>query len=276
MYTYVDYQKSADYIKSRIGDFSPAVLMILGSGLGAMADLVADPVIISYRDIPGFCASTAPSHKGQFVFGRLGGQNVAVMQGRLHHYEGYGFDEVTFPVRVAALLGIKTMIITNAAGGVNRSFSVGDIMLITDHINFPGKSPLFGPNISEFGVRFPDMSTAYTPALRAIAHASAQETGCNLQEGVYYYMTGPSYETPAEIRAISALGGDAVGMSTVAEVITARHAGMDILGFSLISNMAAGILPQPLSEEEVIEAGEKARERLSALIIKCLEKLGEK
>ncbi len=275
MYNYSDYKESADYIRGRIGSFVPKILMILGSGLGGLADLVENAVSIPYGEIPGFCTSTAPSHAGRFVFGTIAGQPVAVMQGRLHHYEGYDFDAVSYPVRVARLLGATKMIITNAAGGVNRSFSVGDIMVICDHINFSGNSPLFGANIPEFGVRFPDMSFAYTPKLRELAHKSADEIGLNLREGVYFYSTGPSYETPSEIRAIGVLGGDAVGMSTVSEVLTARHAGMEILGFSLISNMAAGILPQPLTEEEVIEAGENAREKFSALIIKCLSNMEE-
>ncbi len=271
MFEFSDYKKSADYIRSKLGSFEPKILMILGSGLGGLADLVCDAVSIPYGDIPGFQTSTAPSHAGRFVFGKIGNKSVAVMQGRLHHYEGYDFDTVAYPVRVARLLGAEKMIITNAAGGVNRSFSVGDIMVIRDHINFSGNSPLFGANLSEFGVRFPDMTFAYTPKLRELAHKAAEELGFSLCEGVYYYSTGPSYETPAEIKAISVLGGDAVGMSTVSEVLTARHAGMEILGFSLISNMAAGILQQQLTEEEVIEAGENAREKFSALLVKCLD-----
>ena len=273
MTTFAAYEKSTAYIRSKIGAWKPKVLLILGSGLGSMAQIVKHPLQIAYGEIPGFQTSTAPSHAGQFVFGELENVNVAVMQGRLHHYEGYSFEEVAFPIRTAKLLGADTMIITNAAGGVNRSFSVGDMMLITDHINFSGYSPLCGPNLAEFGVRFPDMTFAYTPKLQDIARQAAKQTGCDLKEGVYYYMPGPSYETPAEIRAIAKLGGDAVGMSTVSEVIAARHAGMDVLGFSLISNMAAGILPQPLTEEEVILAGEKAKEKFSTLILECLNKL---
>ncbi len=265
------YQESAAAIQKKIGDFVPEVALVLGSGLGFLGDLCEDAIIVPYGDIPHFKVSTAPGHKGQFVFGTLSGKRVAVMQGRMHTYEGYTFEEVTYAVRVLRLLGSKTLIVTNACGGVNLDFSVGDIMLITDHIKLVAPSPLTGANLPEFGVRFPDMSKTYTPALQTLAHESAAALGQKIQQGVYMFFTGPHYETPAEIRAARVLGADTVGMSTVPEVIAARHAGMDILGFSLVSNMAAGVVDQPLSEEEVLEAAAACKDRFSALILKCLE-----
>jgi purine-nucleoside phosphorylase len=217
--------------------------------------------------------STAPGHKGQFVFGTLSGKRVAAMQGRVHTYEGYSFEEVTFAVRVLKLLGAGTLIVTNACGAVNLDYHVGDIMVINDHIKLTGQCPLTGQNMPEFGVRFPDMSKTYTPALRDLAIKSAAALGQTLRDGVYMFFTGPQYETPAEIRAARVLGADTVGMSTVPEVIAARHAGMDILGFSLISNMAAGVLDQPLSEQEVLDAAAMCRDKFSALILKCLKEM---
>ena len=217
--------------------------------------------------------STAPDHKGRFVFGRLAGRNVAVMQGRLHAYEGWSFADAAYPVRVLRLLGAETLIVTNAAGAVNDAFDVGDIMLITDHIKFFAMSPLTGPNVEEFGPRFPDMTHVYTPALQAVARDAAKKLDLRLQEGVYMYFPGPQYETPAEIRAARLLGADAVGMSTVPETIVAAHCGMKVLGFTLCTNMAAGVLDQPLSGEEVIEAGKVAAPRFSALVKACLEQV---
>ena len=272
-YTFAQYQESADFIRSKIGTFSPKVAMVLGSGLGFMGDAVEEAVAVSYRDIPHFKVSTAPGHKGQLVFGTLGGQKVAVMQGRMHHYEGYSYEEVSYAVRVLHLLGADTLIVTNAAGCVHTGWQAGDLMLITDHIKLFSQSPLRGENLPEFGVRFPDASKLYTPRLQELARQTAQEQGLTLREGVYFYCYGPQYETPAEVRAARILGGDAVGMSTAPEVIVAGHCGMQVLGFTLCSNMAAGILDQPLSEREVLDAAEAAREKFSGLIRACLRRM---
>ena len=272
-YTMEQYLASAKAIRDRLGDFIPKVAMVLGSGLGYMGDEVDGAVAIDYLDIPNFKASTAPGHKGRLVFGTLEGQRVAVMQGRTHHYEGYSYEEVSYAVRVLRLLGCDTLIVTNAAGCVNTSWQAGDLMLITDHIKMFSESPLRGENLPEFGVRFPDASHLYTPRLRELARQTAQELGIPLREGVYFYCYGPQYETPAEVRAARVLGGDAVGMSTAPEVIVAGHCGMEVLGLTLLSNMAAGILDQPLSEQEVLEAGEAAKEKFSGLIRACLRKL---
>ena len=272
-YTMDQYRESARAIRARLGDFVPKAAMILGSGLGYLGDEVESPIAIPYGDIPHFKASTAPGHKGRLVFGTLEGQPVAVMQGRMHHYEGYSYEEVSYAVRVLRLLGCETLIVTNAAGCVNTSWQAGDLMLITDHIKMFSESPLRGENLPEFGVRFPDASRLYTPRLRQLARERAAELSIPLREGVYFYCYGPQYETPAEIRAVRALGGDAVGMSTAPEVIVAGHCGMEVLGITLLSNMAAGILDQPLTEEEVLRAGETAREKFSALIRACLRKM---
>ena len=271
-YTFADYRKAADVVAERLGDFQPEVAMILGSGLGDMADLAENPIVIPYKEIPGFSVSTAPGHKGQLVFGTLAGKQVAVMQGRLHAYEGYTFEEVCFPLRVLRLLGCDKLVITNACGGVNFDFRVGDICLITDHIKFFMDSPLRGKNLDEFGTRFPDATHLYTPRLQEVARNVAKAQGMDLKEGVYMYFPGPSYETPAEIRAIRALGADLVGMSTVPEVLAAGHAGMEVLGFSLVSNAAAGIVEgATLSEQEVLDAAAAAKERFSQLICDCVE-----
>lgn len=272
-YTFEDYKKAAGAVSVRLGGFRPEIAMVLGSGLGDLADLAEHPVVIPYGDIPGFQSSTAPGHKGQLVFGTLMGRPIAVMQGRLHAYEGYSFEEVCFPLRVLRLLGCEKLVITNASGGVNLDFRVGDICLITDHIKFFMDSPLRGQNLPEFGVRFPDSTHLYTPRLQEVARQAAKEQGLPLVEGVYMYFPGPSYETPAEIRAIRVLGGDLVGMSTVPEVIAASHAGMEVLGFSLVSNAAAGITGQALSEQEVLDAAAEAKERFSRLICGCVEKM---
>ena len=269
-YTYQQYQESAEILRTRLGSFRPDVLLVLGSGLGALGDEVESPIVVPYQDVPHMKHSTAPDHKGQFVFGRLAGRNVAVMQGRLHTYEGWSFADVSYPVRVLRLLGAETLIVTNAAGAVNTGFSAGDIMLITDHIKLFGVSPLCGANVAEFGPRFPDMSQVYTPALREVARKAAQNLGIRLREGVYMYFPGPQYETPAEVRAARILGADAVGMSTVPEAIVAAHCGMQVLGFTLCTNMAAGVLDQPLDGDEVIAAGMAAGPRFTALVKACL------
>ena len=270
---YAQYQESARVLEARLGGFRPRVLLILGSGLGFLGDAVESPVVVPYADVPHMRRSTAPDHKGQFVFGRLSGQNAAVMQGRLHTYEGWSMEEAAYPVRLARLLGAETLVVTNAAGAVNTAFTPGDIMLITDHIKLFACSPLTGPNIEAFGPRFPDMSHVYTPALQDLARQSAGELGLTLRQGVYMYFPGPQFETPAEVRTARLLGADAVGMSTVPEAIAAAHCGMQVLGFTLCTNMAAGVLQQPLSGLEVLEAAEAAAPRFSALVKACLERI---
>ena len=272
-YKFEHYKESADYIKTKLNGFIPKVAMILGSGLGYLGDEVDNAVAVDYGDIPHFKASTAPGHKGRLVFGYLEGKAVAVMQGRMHHYEGYSYEETSYAVRVLRLLGCDTLIVTNAAGCVRTDWSAGDLMLISDHIKMFSESPLRGENISEFGVRFPDASKLYTPRLLEMARKTAEKLGINLREGVYFYCYGPQYETPSEVRAARVLGGDAVGMSTAPEVIVAGHCGMEVLGFSLLSNMAAGILDQPLSEQEVLDAGVAAREIFSKLVRACLAQI---
>ena len=272
-YTFAQYQESAQALRDRLGAFRPRCLLILGSGLGSLGNEVESPIAVPYEDVPHMKRSTAPDHAGRFVFGRLAGQDVAVMQGRMHHYEGYSYEEVSYAVRVLRLLGCDTLIVTNAAGCVHTGWQAGDLMLITDHIKLFSQSPLRGENLPEFGVRFPDASKLYTPRLQELARQTAQEQGLTLREGVYFYCYGPQYETPAEVRAARILGGDAVGMSTAPEVVVAGHCGMEVLGITLLSNMAAGILDQPLSEREVLDAAEAAKEKFSGLIRACLRKM---
>jgi purine-nucleoside phosphorylase len=258
-------EKAASYLRDKISA-PPRIGLILGSGLGVLADEIEEAVKIPYEQIPEFPVSTVEGHAGQLVYGQLEGATVVAMQGRFHYYEGYRLDQVTFPVRVMKALGVKELIVTNAAGGVNERFQPGDLMIITDHINNMGSNPLIGPNDPELGVRFPDMTEAYSKRLRNIAKEVAAKLHIPIQEGVYVAYTGPSYETPAEIRMIRALGGDAVGMSTVPEVIVARHAQIEVLGISCISNMAAGILDQPLTHDEVIETTERVKANFLRLI----------
>ncbi|MGN1400588.1 MAG: purine-nucleoside phosphorylase [Bacillus sp. (in: firmicutes)] len=251
-------KQSADFIKKQVKE-TPEIGLILGSGLGVLADEIEDATTIAYSEIPNFPVSTVHGHAGQLVIGRLSGKTVVAMKGRFHFYEGYSMDTVTFPVRVMKLLGVEKLMVTNAAGGVNEDFRPGDLMLITDHINFTGNNPLIGANDERFGPRFPDMSTAYDKEYCEMARKVAGDLGLALQEGVYLGLTGPTYETPAEVRMIRFLGGDAVGMSTVPEVIVANHSKIRVLGISCITNMAAGILDQPLNHEEVIETTEKVK-----------------
>ena len=272
-FTYADYSESAQALSSLAHGFQPEALLILGSGLGFLGDMVEDPIFVDYGSIPHFRPSTAPGHKGRFVFGTLRGRRVAVMQGRMHCYEGYTMAEAAYAVRVVRLLGAKTLFVTNAAGCVNLDWKAGDLMLIADHIKFFMESPLRGENLPEFGVRFPDASHLYTPALREMARQTARELGIELREGVYMYFPGPQYETPAEVRAARVLGADAAGMSTAPEVITAGHCGMRVLGFTLLSNMGAGILDQPLSEQEVLDAAAACRDKFSRLVLACLKKI---
>lgn len=240
--------------------------MILGSGLGDSLASFKKDTVLPYADIPGFPIPTVEGHHGEWICGNMHGKRVAVMRGRFHFYEGYSVREVTFPIRVMQRLGIKTLIVTNAAGGVNLGFAPGDLMLIRDMINFSGINPLIGPNFEAFGPRFPDMSQAFDPALMEIARRCASAQGIVLQEGVYMWFSGPSFETPAEIRMARVLGADAVGMSTVPEVIAARHGGMRVLGISCITNMAAGILDQPINHQEVLETGEQVKHAFGRLI----------
>ncbi|WP_455661288.1 purine-nucleoside phosphorylase [Pradoshia sp.] len=250
--------EAAAFILEKAGQ-KPELGLILGSGLGVLADEIENPIAIPYNEIPHFPVSTVEGHKGQLVIGTLSGKIVAAMQGRFHYYEGYSMQEVTFPVRVMKAMGMSHILVTNAAGGVNESFKPGDLMIIADHINYMGANPLIGPNEKDFGPRFPDMSSAYTKELVKLAEDIAQKENINVKKGVYIGFTGPTYETPAEVRMARILGGDAVGMSTVPEVIVAAHGGMKVLGISCITNMAAGILDQPLSHEEVIETTEMVK-----------------
>lgn len=228
---------AADYVRSRIGDAEPLAGIILGSGLGRLAEKIENPIVIPYREIPGFPVSTAVGHKGNFIIGSLGGKTVVAMQGRFHYYEGYPMELVTLPVRVMKLLGIKWLFVSNAAGGVNFDFKVGDLMVITDHINHL-PNPLVGPNLEEFGPRFPDMTRPYDSELRKLALRLAEQMGVRLRQGVYFAGTGPSYETPAEYKYFRMIGADAVGMSTIPEVIVARHSSIPVFGMSVITNEA--------------------------------------
>ncbi|WP_100010740.1 purine-nucleoside phosphorylase [Lentibacillus sediminis] len=265
-------QEASSYIKKHLSG-EPAIGLILGSGLGVLAEEIQHAVHLPYKDIPHFPESTVSGHKGQLVAGQLEGKQVIAMQGRFHYYEGYNMQQVTFPVRVMKELGIDSLIVTNAAGGINQDFEPGDLMLITDHINNMGDNPLIGKNDDALGVRFPDMSLAYNRELNQYAESAAEELGLKIQKGVYVGNSGPVYETPAEVRMLRTIGGDAVGMSTVPEVITAAHAGIRVLGISCISNMAAGILDQPLTHSEVIETTGKVREDFLRFVKKILSQL---
>jgi purine-nucleoside phosphorylase len=251
----------------------PRVAVVLGSGLGAFADELADAVEIPYAEIPGWPCSTAIGHAGKLVFGQIGSLDVAVMAGRVHLYEGYTPAQVTFGVRVLGSLGVRTIVFTNAAGGINLSLERGGLVLISDHINLQGSNPLVGPNDDSLGPRFPDMSVAYSRRLRAVAREVGSALGIRLAEGVYAAVTGPSYETPAEIRYLRTIGADVVGMSTVPEVIVANHMGIRVLGISCVTNMAAGILPQKISHAEVLETGEMVRGTLVRFLKALLPRL---
>ncbi|WP_042162634.1 purine-nucleoside phosphorylase [Paenibacillus gorillae] len=263
--TAVQINEAAAYITG-LTPLKPEIGLIMGSGLGVLGDHLEDAVVIPYESIPYFPVSTVEGHAGELLVGSLSGRPVVLMRGRFHMYEGYGPELTAFPVRVMKSLGAKALLVTNAAGGVNTSFEPGDLMVISDHLNLTGKNPLVGPNDDELGVRFPDMSEAYSKRLRAVAREIAVTQGLTLREGVYAGLLGPNYETPAEIRMLRTLGADAVGMSTVAEVLAARHTGLEVLGISCISNMAAGILDQPLSHAEVIETTERVKSQFLALV----------
>ncbi len=251
--SYEGLSQAASFLLDRFGR-KPEIGIILGSGLGHFANHIESPTTVDYKDIPHFLISTALGHAGKMVFGTVSGRSVVCMSGRFHYYEGYDFEQLATPVRVLKLLGVKSLLITNAAGAVNSSYKCGDIMIIKDHIKLNGSSPMRGANMDEFGPRFFDMSRVYDAGFRKMALELSEASALSVHEGVYFFMPGPQYETPAEIRAIRALGGDAVGMSTVTEVLTAAHCGLPVLAMSVITNMAAGVLDTPLTMEEVVEA----------------------
>jgi purine-nucleoside phosphorylase len=252
-------------IRSRIS-VEPRIALVLGSGLGGFADDFEEPVGIPYEDIPGFVRSTAQGHAGRLVIGKIDSVPVLAMQGRVHYYEGYSLEEVTFAVRTFGLLGVKTIVLTNAAGGINVQLTQGALMVISDHLNLMGVNPLRGPNDERFGPRFPDMSTVYSAELQQLVIDEANAIGVEVRRGIYGALSGPSYETPAEIHLLRNLGADAVGMSTVPEAIVARHMGLEVLGISCITNMAAGISDDPINHEEVMATGDRVRETFSDLL----------
>lgn len=259
-------EQARDYINSRTNNLKIEVGIVLGSGLGNMAEQITNPIIIDYKDIPNFPVSTVQGHAGRLVIGKLEGKIVLCMQGRFHFYEGYGMDQVVFPIQTMHMLGIEKLILTNAAGCVNKAWKPGTLMLITDHIKLAPECPLRGKNEDQLGLRFFDMSRAYNPELLKLAREKATELGVNFTEGVYMFFAGPNFETPAEVRAARILGADAVGMSTVPEAIAAAHCNMKTLGISCMTNMAAGILDQPLEHSEVLETGLVVNKMFSALI----------
>ncbi|HEX8499015.1 MAG TPA: purine-nucleoside phosphorylase [Pyrinomonadaceae bacterium] len=265
-------EHAARFLRARAGE-DVRVALVLGSGLGAFADELEDAAAVPYDEIPGFARPTVEGHAGRLVLGRVGGVGVAAMQGRFHFYEGYTLEEVTFPVRVLGLLGAKSLVLTNAAGGLNNSYEQGALILISDHLNLMGTNPLLGRNDPRFGPRFPDMTDVYDREYQDAAITEAREMGLELRRGIYAALTGPSYETPAEIRMLRLLGADAVGMSTVPEAIVARQMGLRVLGFSCITNMAAGVLDKPINHEEVIETGERVRETFAELLRRVIPKL---
>lgn len=272
MNLYNNIKEAADYILEKT-KVKPEIALILGSGLGAIADQIEDAEYYDYKDIPHFPVSTVEGHAGRLVIGTLEGKKVVAMQGRFHYYEGYAMKEVTFPVRVMKLLGISKLIVTNAAGAVNEGYKPGDLMLISDHLNLSGDNPLIGKNLSEFGTRFPDMSDIYDKQLRQKVKEIAKSLGVELREGVYACMSGPTYETPAEVRMVRILGGDAVGMSTAPESIVAVHSGVKVIGISCMTNMAAGILEQPLNHEEVVETSARVRETFIKLMKQIIKEI---
>lgn len=266
-------QRAAQFIHSRTST-EPSVAIILGSGLGAFADELIDATAIGYDEIPGFAHATVEGHAGRLVIGKAGNVAVAAMQGRFHFYEGYSLEEVTFPIRVLKLLGVDTLMLTNAAGSLNTELTPGSLMVISDHINLMGVNPLIGPNEDRFGPRFPDLSVAYDPALQSLVIDEANSMGLSLRRGVYASLTGPSYETPAEIHMVRTLGADAVGMSTVPEAIVARHMEMRVIGISCITNLAAGVSSRPIDHSQVMEIGERVRGQFTELLRRVIGRLG--
>lgn len=265
-------KETLDYIQTYTDDFKPEIGIVLGSGLGDLADTYCE-FAIPYDKIPGFAKSTVEGHKGQLIFAQINKRNVVMMQGRNHFYEGHSMQDVTYPIKVMKKLGVKTVIITNAAGAINKSFRPGDLMVITDHINLMGTNPLIGPNDPDLGVRFPDMSEVYNKNLIKIVDAAGRLLKIDLKHGVYVATTGPSYETPAEIKMARFMGGDAAGMSTVPEAIVANYCGMKVIGISCISNFATGISSKKLSHEEVIETTEKVKAKFKELVLLLLKNI---
>jgi purine-nucleoside phosphorylase len=277
-FSLANYQTAADAIRQRT-THKPTVGLILGSGLGGLADAIESPVVIASAEIPLWPPSTVQGHAGRLVIGKLEGQTVLVLQGRIHFYEGYSMQEVTYPVRVMQQLGIGTLFVTNAAGGLNKDYKAGDLMLISDHINMPGlvgNNPLVGPNDERLGTRFPDMSTAYDANFRQLARAAAEKAGFTLREGVYVSLSGPNFETPAEVRMLRAMGGDAVGMSTAPEVVVARQAGMRVLGVSVVTNMTIDVVgtAEQTLHEDVLAIGSRVAPSLITLLRGVLASLG--
>jgi purine-nucleoside phosphorylase len=271
--------EAAKVLRNRLGSLAPRVGIVLGSGLGAVADAVSDPAVVPYAEIPHFPVPTVADHLGRFVAGRLNGAPIAILQGRVHFYEGFTPGEIVFPIRVLGALGIRAVILTNAAGGIRESYRPGQFVLLADHINAMGWNPLTGPNEPRFGfrlgagLRFPDMTTTYSLRLRALARDAAREEGFDLAEGVYLATPGPNFETPAEIRAFRALGATLVGMSTVPETTAARHMGLEVLGLSCVTNLAAGLSPEPISHEEVNATGRAVEGRLAALLARLAPRI---
>ena len=272
--TFTHADSAAQFVLART-PLRPRIALVLGSGLGGFADSLSDATRVPYADIPAFPRSTAIGHAGRMVIGKASGVPVAAMQGRVHLYEGYSAQEIAFPVRVFARIGIRALILTNAAGGINLGYSQGALVLIRDHINLQGQNPLVGANDDRFGVRFPDMTQGYSRDYRAIAREEAHKLGMTLHEGVYAGLLGPSYETPAEIEYLRRIGADLVGMSTVAEVIAARHMGIKVLAISCVTNMAAGIIDQPLLHTEVMETGERVKSTFEALLRAVLPRVSQ-
>ena len=268
-------EHAARVIRSRSSE-SPRVAVVLGSGLGGFADDFEDAVGIPYEDIPGFSRSTAQGHAGKLVVGKIDQVPLLAMQGRVHFYEGYSLEQVTFPIRTFKLLGIKTLILTNAAGGINVQLSQGALMVLSDHLNLMGDNPLRGPNDDRFGPRFPDLTSAYSPELQEIVIEEARALSVEVRRGIYAALAGPSYETPAEIHLLRNLGADAVGMSTVPEVIVARQMGIEVLGISCITNMAAGISDEPISHEDVMATGDRVKETLTQLLRKVVGRVNSR
>jgi purine-nucleoside phosphorylase len=271
--------EAAAYVRARLDGLAPGVAIVLGSGLGAAADAVSDPIVIPYERIPHFPQSTVEGHSGRMVMGRLGAAPVVILQGRVHYYEGYTPAEVTFSTRVLGALGIRAAVLTNAAGGIQQGYEIGQLVAISDHINFMGWNPLTGPNEPRFaciptaGLRFFDMTEAYSKGLRTLANQAASEEGFELAEGIYLATPGPSFETPAEIRAFRTMGATLVGMSTVPETIVARHMGIQVLGLSCVTNLAAGLSATQLSHHEVFEAGRKVEQRLARLLTRLAPRI---
>ena len=277
---YTRTKQAADFVLARLAEHPasgvPKLAVVLGSGLGDFANNLEDSLIIPYETIPNYPRSTAIGHAGRMVIGKLGEVTIAAMQGRVHQYEGYTAKQAAFPVRVFGFMGLKAIILTNAAGGINKSYGQGALVLLSDHINLQGANPLIGPNDERFGLRFHDMSEAYSKRYREIAHEEARRLRVELFEGVYAALSGPSYETPAEIRYLRIIGADLVGMSTVPEVIVARHMGISVLAISCVTNMAAGILDQPINHEEVLEVGARVRGKFLALLTAVIPRIAEK